>query len=267
MELQIKPITATQAIEFNYEELKNWVTEKAEYYNSLVYDDGSVKDAKSDRATLNKFVKSLKDARTAKKKEILEPFEDFSDKIDELIAIIEEPLQSIDTHVKEYEQAKKDAKLEEIKAMWESIEHPEWLKAAQIWDKTWLNATVSIKKVGEQMAAKVAGIVKQEAWMKELEYSAEALAVFHETADYEKAIEEGKRLFELKNKSEALKQAESKAVEEVKQIMVEAENEPQKQSQDVKKHHLVFECDVTVEEAHKLKAFCDSIGVTLKRIK
>ena len=54
MELRVNEVTIPEKISFNYEELKAELTEKVAFYETLVYTDDQVKDAKADRATLNK---------------------------------------------------------------------------------------------------------------------------------------------------------------------------------------------------------------------
>ena len=66
MELEIYNPTkenTVKQIDWNFEELKKEITEKAEMYGSLVYTDENIKEAKADRAKLNKFIKFLEDKR------------------------------------------------------------------------------------------------------------------------------------------------------------------------------------------------------------
>ena len=50
-------------IDWNYEELKTEIQGKANDYMNLVYTADQVKDAKKDRANLNKFVEALESKR------------------------------------------------------------------------------------------------------------------------------------------------------------------------------------------------------------
>ena len=62
MELQIyKPTTDgfIKSIEWNHEELKKEVAEKLDKYNNMVYSPENIKEAKEDRANLNKFKQVL----------------------------------------------------------------------------------------------------------------------------------------------------------------------------------------------------------------
>ena len=55
-------------IDWNYEELKTEIQGKANDYMNLVYTADQVKDAKKDRANLNKFVEALESKRKEIKK-------------------------------------------------------------------------------------------------------------------------------------------------------------------------------------------------------
>ena len=110
----VSPQNFVKIIEFNYEELKNWITEQVEQYKGLAYTDETIKNAKEDRAKLNKFKESIDNARKDVKKRYLEPYNQFEDKVKTLLALIEEPTKAIDQQVKAYEEQKKAEKRVEI---------------------------------------------------------------------------------------------------------------------------------------------------------
>ena len=107
MELKLKEITFPEVIEFNYEELKQEITERVASYKNLVYTDDQIKDAKKDVAALRKFTKALSDERIRVKKDLLKPYEDFEAKVKELTAIVDESIKNIDNQVKGYDEQKK----------------------------------------------------------------------------------------------------------------------------------------------------------------
>ena len=114
MELRIEELSFPQAIEFNFEELKAEITAKSALYANMVYTDETIKEAKADKAALNKFIKALEDKRKEVKKECLQPYEAFEKQMKELVAIINEPVRLIDGQVKTYEEKVKAEKLEKI---------------------------------------------------------------------------------------------------------------------------------------------------------
>lgn len=137
-------------IGFNYDEIKEQLQAQMEVYKSTEYTDDNIKNAKADRAALNKLSKELDDRRKAVKKEYNKPFDLFESKVKELIEIIKEPVNMIDSKVKDYEKREKQAKFEEIKAYWnekvslldESIREIAWNK---IYDDRWTLATATKK--------------------------------------------------------------------------------------------------------------------------
>ena len=147
MELKVTTPTFPEVIEFNFEDLKKEITERASAYVNLVYTDDQIKDAKNDRAALNKFVKALSDERIKVKKECMKPYEDFEAKIKELDGIVNKAIQNIDSQIKAVEEKEKDEKLAKIKELWESIEHPAEMQFEHVYEGKFLNKSVSMASV------------------------------------------------------------------------------------------------------------------------
>lgn len=132
-----------QSIEFNHEELKQELAVRLEKYRGLVYTEDNIKEAKADRANLNKFKDAIETRRKDIKKACLMPYEDFEAKIKEIVAMIDEPIKAIDEQVKSYEQVKKDEKLAAIKQFFmDKVADLEALVSFdKIFNSKWLNAT------------------------------------------------------------------------------------------------------------------------------
>lgn len=103
MELKVNEVSIPEQITFNYDELKRDLIDKVSTYETLVYTDDQIKQAKADKANLNKLKKALNDERIRREKEYMKPFNDFKSKINEIICIIDKPVAVIDRQVKEYE--------------------------------------------------------------------------------------------------------------------------------------------------------------------
>lgn len=277
MELRIEPITMPEVIEFNFEELKEQVTKKVAMYKNLVYTDDQVKEAKADRAALNKFVKSLSDERIRVKKQCLKPYEEFESKINELTAIVNEPIQLIDKQVKEYEEKQKAEKLESIKELFVTIGFQSFVKLENIFDQKWLNAGTSMKKIEDFMNEKKFQIGNDVLAINRLpEFSFEAMETYKQTLDLSKAIQEGQRLADIaKRKAEheaelARQQAERKVVEQSADQKRDAEAPQQSdtvqvdQKQD--KQWIRFAALLSTEDAIALKAFFTSQNIEFKAI-
>ena len=120
MELIVKE-PAMQSITFNFDELKAEIGEALEKYKGLVYTDATIKDAKSDRAALNKFKDALETKRKEIKKRSMIPYEAFAEQVKVLTSLIDFPLNEIDKQVKAYEEKKKAERLDALRKFYEFL--------------------------------------------------------------------------------------------------------------------------------------------------
>lgn len=279
MELKIKEHDFPKLIEFNFEELKQEITAKAALYKNMVYTDDSIKEAKADKAALNKFITALEDKRKEVKKQCLEPYNLFEQQMKELVAIVDEPVKLIDSQVKAYEDKKKADKLEKIKEFWESTEHHEWLQCNRIFDQRWLNATFSMNKVQEAITERLEQIKADLATLEALpEFSFEAVEVYKQTLDINKAISEGQRLADIQKRkleAEAQKKADEEKLQEIAMEVqasgiasagefLEAAETLAKQMPP--KQWVKFEALLSVEDATALKQFFEDRNIEFNAI-
>lgn len=278
-----------KSIDWNFEELKTEITAKAAMYKNMVYTDDSIKEAKADKAALNKFITALEDKRKEVKKQCLQPYEAFEKQMKELVAIVDEPVKLIDQQVKTYEDNQKADKLEKIKEFWETTEHPDWLKFNQIFDQKWLNASVSLKKVQEAITERLLLIEGDVATISGLtEFSFEALECYKQTLDLNSAIAEGQRLVDIqKRKAERAAAVEAARLEaEAEKARLQAEAGTRQVDVVVQVEHpdgstvplgtvsakipakqwVAFEALLSTEDAQELKKFCDSRQIEIRAI-
>lgn len=217
-------------IAWNHEEIKKEVAEKVKYYTNLVYTDDQIPDAKKDRAALNKFVQALEAKRKEIKKQCLAPYEEFERQMKEIIAVVNEPISMIDRQVKEYEQKKRDEKIEKVRELFIAAGFQSFVTLERIFDQRWLNASVSLKKIEESMNDIKMKIGNDVAAINALpEFSFEALEVYKNTLDVSKAIQEGQRLSEIQKRKAAYEEElKRKAVEEAERKKWDESAEPQK---------------------------------------
>ena len=215
MELKVNTPTFPEVIEFNFDELKQEITERASAYMNLVYTEDQIQDAKKDRAALNKFVKALSDERIKVKKECMKPYEDFEAKIKELDGIVSKAIKNIDDQLKSYEEHEKAEKLEKIKELWESIEHPAEMTFEHVFEGKFLNKSCPLSTVEQYMKNSVARFNSDIAALQNLpEFSFEAVEVYKQTLDMHKAISEGKRLAEIQKRKEEAERQKAEAREQ-----------------------------------------------------
>lgn len=282
MELRINTWKSPEVIDFNFEELKEEITNKSALYKNMVYTDETIKDAKSDRALLNKFKTALEDKRKEVKKQCLEPYNQFEKQIKELVAIIDEPVKLIGEQITEFEDREKAEKHEQIIELFNKTGFQSFVTLEQIYDPKWLNKSVSLKSIEEELTNTVYRIGHDVTTINSLtEYSFEALEHYKKTLDLAGAIAEGQRLAdiqkrkleheaELKAREElAKKQAEEKAKAEAnlhKELEKVAEEEPQ-QAVEIKRQWIKFVALLSKDDALALKEFCDKRGIEIKSVK
>lgn len=290
MELRVNEVAIPEKISFNYEELKAELTEKVAFYETLVYTDDQVKDAKADRATLNKLKKTLNDERIRREKEYMQPFNEFKAQVNEIIGIIDKPIAVIDKQVKEFEDQKKANKQNAIEELFATIGFQNFVTLEKIWDPKWLNASVSMKSIEEQMRSRMYQIGDDVLTLHNLpEFGFEATEVYKQTLDINKAIKEAQRMAEItkaKADAEAKKKAaeesrkaeeerKAKEIKEEQRVIVPTEPHEQAvtppepvQSADSTQERMVvrFEVLLTTEDAYALKEFFKSRSIEFKAI-
>lgn len=269
MEFKINEVQIPEKPTFNYEELKQELQEKANMYASLVYGDDEIKQAKADKANLNKLKKALNDERIRQEKEYMKPFNEFKAQVNEIIGIIDKPINVIDEQVKLFEEKQKTEKMEKIKEFWESTEHPDWLTCKQIFDQKWLNSSTSMKKVQEAITERLAQIDADVKTIGSLpEFSFEALETYKKTIDLNRAIAEGQRLTDIQRRKQEAEAARLKAESEktVVETKTPPATEPVKTEAAPVKQWIKFEALLSKDDAAALKAFCDSRSIEIKAI-
>ena len=295
MELKVNEYQLPDVIAFNYEEIKNELAERVHIYETVVYDDTQIKQAKADRADLNRFKKALNDERIRREKEYLKPFEDFKNKINELIKIVDKPCEVIDKQIKAYEEDVKVKKREEIMAFFEELRSsedttpPDWLTLEQIFDDKWLNASVKMSAIQTSITDTIERIKNDLVTLSSLpNFGFEATEVYKSTLDINRAIQEGRRLEEIQRRKEeaerlraeaearAKAEAEARAQEEADQEEADTviniqmgaqidEEEPTADDEPVTTW-VNFSALLTTEQALMLKAFFEDNGIPFKSI-
>lgn len=288
MELQIEDVQLPEQIKFNFEDLKSEIQAKAHEYEVSVYTEDNIKAAKADRASLNKLKKALNDERIRREKAYMKPFNEFKAQINELIGLIDKPILAIDSQIKGYEDSKKDEKRQEILEMWDKKDKPEFLGFDRIYNPKWLNATVSMKKIEEDMDLLIATVKANLDTLDSLpEFGFEAKEVYKTTLDLQRAIAEGQRLAEIQKRKEEAERQQAELKKAIKEEEERIKNEPvadnkpvevatetpypptetiENASVEVQRAWVGFKAYLSKEEARKLGQFLTENNITIKKI-
>lgn len=273
MQLKMNEVKLPESVSFNYDELKNEISEKADFYANLVFTESQMAEAKSTRADLNKLKTALNDERLRQEKTYMEPFNKFKAQINEIISLIDAPVKSIDAQIKGFEEKQKEEKFEKIEEFWDGTGHPEWLSCNMIFDSKWLNKSFSMKKVQEAIIEKLDQIIGEIETLKKLpEFSFEAIEVYKQNLDINKAISEGQRLSDIQKRK--LEAEAEKATRETPQVqeaeaVEQMQPEPEQYCQTNNKldgEWLRFEAFLTTENAIKLREFFEANNINFRAI-
>lgn len=279
MELKIEQYTPASPILFNYDELKTELQAKAKQYASVVYTEDMLKTAKTDRAALNTLKKALNDERLRREREFMQPFTEFKTQINEIIAIIDEPLQTIDSQVKAFEAKEKEQKREAILALWDGIVKPEWLTIDRVWADRFLNKTVSLAEVENDMQTFVNRVNSDVDAMQRMKADDIAIEAYKQSLNVTAALDEAERIRKMREAAEARKReaeerrlAEAAAAQEAAQKATEStENAQNVETVETVAEApktakwLKFEAYMTIEQAIALRDYCKAQGIELRK--
>lgn len=290
MELNVKEVVLPKKIDWNYEELKAEITEKAKIYETMVYTDDQIKIAKSDKAKLNHLKKALNDERIRREKEYMKPFNEFKAQINEIISIIDKPVSIIDKQVKEYDQIKKQEKAKKCLELFEELNQDyNWLDYNKISNPKWANATFGLNKVQEEIEGKLEQIENDLNTLSSLEaFSFEAIEEYKRSLDVGKAIAEGQRLVGIQKRKEEMERLKAeqerlkaeaeekpkteeigfKTEEKIENEVIKTKNEinSQPDPEPINSQWISFSARLTIDQAKELKKFFDERNIEFKAI-
>lgn len=212
-------------IRWNKEELDAAVRKKIADYENVVYTEDSIKQAKTDRAELNKLSNAIDDRRKEVKKIINAPYAVFESEVKEILALIQKPIATIDRQVKTFEDQQKEEKKKSIQAAYDEVigDLSAVLPFEKVFDSRYLNQTYKLAAAQEEVRQKIDKVRTDLDTIDSLEskYKLNAKDVYIKTFDLSKALAENKRLSDLEAKLEADKRR--KAEEEAERQRREEE--------------------------------------------
>lgn len=286
--MEIKVLSPTQAqplppVQWNYNEVKQYVKDGLARYKGIVYDDTQIAIAKTDRATLNKLAAAIDAKRKEMKAQYLQPYAEFEAQAKELIEMIKLQVDEIDAQVKAFDNFRKEEKLEKIKAecytpMIGNLS--ELVPYERLHDPKWLNVTCSSATISTEMARKIEGIIAGLDAIDQLDLTPDIAErvkeVFMRDFDLAAAISEKNRILAEREKLEryqAAQQAQNApAAAEVPcsentQPAVERPITPAEQpAVDEKVYTVAFRIRVTKAQLDALGAFMKSINIKPERV-
>lgn len=194
----------------NAEAIREAVKVKLEGYKVENYSGDRIQDAKRDKAELNAAAKKLNDARLEYERRWMKPFDAFKAIVNETVALIKTASTAIDGVVKDVEQGEKDEKRRLIEEYWTGL-GCDLFPLAQIFDERWLNKTVKLAAVQDEIDKRVEK-VKADLVILERLNEPEARAHYLNTLDLTAAIDQADQIKRNRERIEAEDRARAEAI-------------------------------------------------------
>ena len=141
------------AMNWNKDEVQKNLDELLASYTGRVYTPESIKDAKADRAAVNKWDKQLAAALTAAKRLYTDPLEDFQKSIREMQAQCKKISGAIDQQVKAVEQAQREEKASTLRLVYRDCvgELEPLISFDRLLVPQWLNKTFDLAQAEKEL--------------------------------------------------------------------------------------------------------------------
>lgn len=197
-----------KTIDFNFEEMKSELNEKLARYNTLVVTEDSIRDAKADKAALNKLKEAIETRRKEIKKLCLAPYENLEKQCKEITAMIQKPILAIDAQIKAFEDIEQQQKWEQIEAYYkgEVKELKDLVPLEKIVSSKWKNKGESLESVNNGIGDTLERIRTDLETIENLksEFGHQIVDAYLKDYNLSRALQEQKRLEEQKRQIEAM---------------------------------------------------------------
>ena len=220
-------IKSVGEIEYNMKEVKGYVEELNNYYKNITFTEETLKQAKEEKAKVNKFKAEVADYRKKIISEYNKPIKVFEDTAKETEKILVETYNTINQQVAGYEEKQKQQKEQEIREYFEEYKIANGIdfinyKQAQIN----VTLTASIKSLKEQAKAFIDRIVDDLKLIETQECKEEILI------EYKKSLNVSRAIQEVANRHKLLEEEKRKQEEKVVTIVSNENHEITKESHE-----------------------------------
>ena len=265
LNVQVKQELGT--IHFNYEEIKANLSAKMELYKDATFTEDSKQMAKKEVATLRKIKAAIDTKRKEVKAKCLKPYEDFEIKANELMSLVDEPIQLIDKQVKAFEEKTRQEKVEKIHSIYaECIEDMgDYLPLQKIYNKKWENKATALKSIKEDLTAVVSSTKLAVQTIRSMQSDAvpKALEKYKQTLDMAGAItyinqyEQQKLEIEKRAQEQQRMEAERQAREQEQRIREEERRRIQDEERIREEERKKMEQEQLEKKQEELPTFAD----------
>ncbi|MFR2787438.1 MAG: DUF1351 domain-containing protein [Clostridia bacterium] len=189
-EIQVK-IKSLGEIESNMKEVKGYVENLNNYYKNITFTEETIKEAKEEKAKINKFKSEVANYRKNIVAEYNKPIKIFEDTSKETEKILTETYNTINSQVANYEDIEKQRKEQEIKDYFEEYKvanNIDFINYGQA--KINVTLTASVKKLKGQAKAFIDEIIDDLKLIETQECKDEILVEYKQNLNVSRAIQE-----------------------------------------------------------------------------
>lgn len=254
-------------IDWNKDDFEKAIEEAVKDYQNIAYSEDQIKQAKADRAELNKLKKAIDDRRKEVKKTISAPYDQFEKEVKEVTQKLDAAVTQIDTQIKASEAQQKEEKRRQIVHYFVDALTNEGLsdiELQKLCDASWLNASTSMAQIKKAIDTKVLNLKNGYSFCNNLPDDERTLA----TMTFEKDYDIGAAISEVnlyRQKKAAAEEA--KKQEENRRKLAEMVKEPAQDEQgettDALAEQVQAENENVQEEAPERHAQSETQGDTL----
>lgn len=270
-EIQAK-IKSVGEIESNMKEVKGYVEELNNYYKNVTFTEETLKQAKEEKAKVNKFKTEVADYRKKITAEYNKPIKVFEDTAKETEKLLSETYNTINQQVEGFEEKQKQQKEQEIKEYFEEYKTANDIDFVS-YGQAQINVTLtaSIKSLKEQSKNFIDRIVDDLKLIETQECKEEILVEYKQNLNVSKAIQEvanRHKLLEEEKKRQEEKQ--NKFMEEAtKSVIIPAEQNEFKLIESFKiipeKRKVIMKFNIYDEQLKKLEKFLEISNIEYER--
>lgn len=228
--IPVRVVNQIGTIEDNLDAVEASIRKRVEEYGSMAVTEDTVKEGRQSLADIRKEKTALDKERKEIKAQWMKPYLVFEERAKKIIALYDDPIEAINSQIKQYEALQKEEKRKKIQSVYDTVkgEYGDWLPLGKIYDTKWENKSYSPKKIKEDMQRLFGQLEVSISTIKSMdsEFEADALHVLKETGSLQDAVAEMNEL--QKQKKRFLEQARQEA-ERRRQEKETEENKPKQE--------------------------------------
>lgn len=272
-------------LEANFNECKTALEKMLQPYVSMIVSEHEISAAKKDRAKIRAMTANIEAYRKTVKKVYMKSYEKFEIKCKELVALCDNASDNIDKQIKEFEESRKQEKLDKLKSVFEEsiCDMKSFLTWEDIFNPRWLNVSYPLDRAETEICAAISNCRKDVDAIRTLssEFIPALLSLYRQNHDIGACIKKNAELVALKYEENAreLENEDKKAtyvtdsgIRNTTPFHNENEAELVQKSQEAQGHDCTqkFELDfrvyVTKAEMQKLRSFLYENNIIFCRV-